>query len=146
MAIVYAELKEFAERSGSHPRASCAKTSSRSHQILSRDRQDSRARSREALRRQAQRRRTRAEPESSVVVYTNDKDTKAFLEREAQRLAPGLKRKSGVRYGSIVGGEKSTHKGRQLTYGDLVIEYIRLNQDQGAIRPDPPREIHQLHK
>src|SRR2546426_12479133 len=33
-----------------------------------------------------------------VVVYTNDKETKDFLEREAQKLAPGLKRKSGVRY------------------------------------------------
>src|SRR6185295_15953440 len=25
-----------------------------------------------------------------VVLYTNDKETKAFLEREAQKLAPGL--------------------------------------------------------
>src|SRR6266436_3170875 len=33
-----------------------------------------------------------------VVVYTNDRETKDFLEREAQKLAPGLKRKSGVRY------------------------------------------------
>src|SRR5690348_7181674 len=33
-----------------------------------------------------------------VAVYTNDKETKDFLEREAQKLVPGLKRKSGVRY------------------------------------------------
>jgi hypothetical protein len=26
-----------------------------------------------------------------VVVYTNDKETKAFLDREAQKIAPGLK-------------------------------------------------------
>src|SRR5260370_17966304 len=32
-----------------------------------------------------------------VVLYTNDKGTKDFLEREAQKLAPGLKRKPGVR-------------------------------------------------
>lgn len=32
-----------------------------------------------------------------VVVYTNDKETKRFLEQEARKLAPGLKRKSGVR-------------------------------------------------
>ena len=33
-----------------------------------------------------------------VVVYTNDKETKDFLERESRKLAPGLKRKSGARY------------------------------------------------
>ena len=33
-----------------------------------------------------------------VAVYTNDKETKGFLEREAQKLVPGLKRKSGARY------------------------------------------------
>ena len=63
-----------------------------------------------------------------VVVYTNDKETKAFLEREAQRLAPGLKRKSGVRYRLNRWREEQLVKGVNLTYGDLVIEYIRLNQ------------------
>ena len=33
-----------------------------------------------------------------VVVYTNDRETKDFLEREALKLAPGMKRKSGARY------------------------------------------------
>jgi hypothetical protein len=33
-----------------------------------------------------------------IVIYTNDKQAKDFLEREARRLAPGLKRKSGARY------------------------------------------------
>lgn len=63
-----------------------------------------------------------------VVVYTNDKETKAFLEREAQRLAPGLKRKSGVRYRLNRWREEQLIKGVKLTYGDLVIEYVRLNQ------------------
>ena len=63
-----------------------------------------------------------------VVVYTNDKETKAFLEREAQRLAPGLKRKSGVRYRLNRWREEQLIKGVKLTYGDLVMEYIRLNQ------------------
>ena len=40
-----------------------------------------------------------------VVVYTNDKATKDFIEREALRIAPGLKRKSGARYRLIVGGK-----------------------------------------
>ncbi|PYS61004.1 MAG: hypothetical protein DMF74_17305 [Acidobacteria bacterium] len=63
-----------------------------------------------------------------VVVYTNDKETKDFLEREAQKLAPGLKRKSGVRYRLNRWREERLFKGVQLTYGDLVKEYIRLNQ------------------
>jgi hypothetical protein len=63
-----------------------------------------------------------------VVVYTNDKATKTFLEREAQRLAPGLKRKSGVRYRLNRWREEQLIKGAKLTYGDLVDAYIRLNQ------------------
>ena len=63
-----------------------------------------------------------------VVVYTNDKETKDFLEREAQKLAPGLKRKSGVRYRLNRWREERLIKGVKLTYGDLVKEYIRLNQ------------------
>ena len=63
-----------------------------------------------------------------VVVYTNDKETKAFLEREAQRIVPGFRRKSGVRYRLNRWREQQLIKGVKLTYGDLVEEYIRLNQ------------------
>jgi hypothetical protein len=63
-----------------------------------------------------------------VVVYTNDKETKAFLEREAQRLAPGLKRKSGVRYRLNRWREEQLTKGVKLTYEDLAREYVRLNR------------------
>jgi len=63
-----------------------------------------------------------------VVRFTNDKETKAFLDREAQKLAPGLKRKSGVRYRFNRWREEQLAKGVKLTYGDLVKEYVRLNQ------------------
>ena len=63
-----------------------------------------------------------------VVVFTNDKETKDFLEREAQKLAPGVKRKSGVRYRFNRWREAQLVKGVKLTYGDLVKEYVRLNQ------------------
>jgi hypothetical protein len=33
-----------------------------------------------------------------VVNYTNDKETKDFLEKEARKLSPGLNKKSGSRY------------------------------------------------
>ena len=72
-----------------------------------------------------------------VVVYTNDKETKDFLEREAQKLAPGLKRKSGVRYRLNRWREERLIKGVKLTYGELVKEYVRLNQTKGRFAQIP---------
>jgi hypothetical protein len=63
-----------------------------------------------------------------VVVYTNDKETKDFLEREALRLAPGLKRKSGARYRLNRWREDRIANGVKITYRDLVREYVRLSQ------------------
>ena len=63
-----------------------------------------------------------------VVLYTNDKETKDFLEREAQRLVPGMKRKSGVRYRLNRWREEELVRGIKLTYEDLVREYVRLNE------------------
>lgn len=63
-----------------------------------------------------------------VMAYTNDKETKYFLERESQKLAPGLKRKSGARYRLNRWREDQLLKGVELTYRDLVEEYVRLNQ------------------
>lgn len=64
----------------------------------------------------------------AVVVYTNDKETKSFLEREAQTLAPGFKRKSGARYRLNRWREEQLIKGIKLTYRGLVKEYVRLCQ------------------
>ena len=62
-----------------------------------------------------------------VAVYTNDKETKDFLEREAQNLVPGLKRKSGARYRLNRWREEQLVKGVKLSYAHLVNEYVRLN-------------------
>lgn len=62
-----------------------------------------------------------------VVVYTNDNETKSFLEQEALKLAPGLKRRSGVRYRLNRWREEQLSKGVKLTYGRLVKKYIRLH-------------------
>ena len=63
-----------------------------------------------------------------VLGYINNVETKRFLELEAQKLAPGLKRRSGVRYRLNRWREAQILKGAQITYGDLVKEYVRLNQ------------------
>jgi hypothetical protein len=63
-----------------------------------------------------------------VMRFTNDEETKSFLERESQKLVPGLKRKSGVRYRFNRWREERLANGVKLTYRDLVEEYVRLNQ------------------
>jgi carboxylesterase type B len=63
-----------------------------------------------------------------VVVYTNNQETKAFLERESRKLVPGLKRKSGARYRLNRWREEQLTSGVRITYGDVVNEYARLNQ------------------
>lgn len=65
-----------------------------------------------------------------VVVYTNNKETKDFLEREAQKIAPGLKRRSGARYRFNRWREEQLIKGIKLTYGGLVRKYVQLNQSK----------------
>lgn len=65
-----------------------------------------------------------------VVLYTSNRETKTFLELEAAKIAPGLKRRSGARYRLNRWREKQLTAGRKITYGDLVREYIRLNDDE----------------
>lgn len=72
-----------------------------------------------------------------VVRYTNDPDTKRFLEREGRKLVPTLKRKSGVRYRFNRWREAQLLKGVRLTYRDLVAEYVRLNQTTEAFARIP---------
>ena len=72
-----------------------------------------------------------------VVRFTNDTETKSFLEREAQKRVPGLRRKSGVRYRFNRWRERQLAKGTRLTYRDLVDEYVRLNQTPGGFAQIP---------
>jgi hypothetical protein len=66
-------------------------------------------------------------PSLRVVRYTNDPETKDFLEREARKLDPGFKRRSGLRYRFNRWRDAQLEKGVALTYRDLVAEYVRLN-------------------
>jgi hypothetical protein len=72
-----------------------------------------------------------------VAVYTNVKETKDFLEKEAQKMVPGLKRKSGARYRLNRWREEQLTRGLKITYGDLVREYVRLTQTQGSFAQVP---------
>jgi len=61
-----------------------------------------------------------------VVVYTNDTETKAFLEAKASELDAAFVRRSGARYRLNRWRERQLARGRTITYGDLVREYVRL--------------------
>jgi hypothetical protein len=62
-----------------------------------------------------------------VVRYNNDRETKDFLEREATRLSPKYRRRSGARYRLNRWREEQLTKGRRITYRDVVREYVRLS-------------------
>ena len=72
-----------------------------------------------------------------VTVYTNDQQTKDFLESEARRIAPDLKRRSGVRYRLNRWREKQVAKGVRITYRDVVEEYVRLSQSDAPFAQIP---------
>ena len=67
-----------------------------------------------------------------VVNYTNDKETKDFIVKEALKIAPKLKRKSGARYRLNRWREQQIDNGIEITYRDLVRQYVKLNQMQGS--------------
>jgi len=72
-----------------------------------------------------------------VVLYTNDRETKAFLEREARRLDPRFRRRSGARYRLNRWREAQLMRGARITYRDLVKEYVRLNRPETTHRRAP---------
>jgi hypothetical protein len=65
-----------------------------------------------------------------VVHYTSNKETKSFIVREARKIVPTLKEKSGVRYRLNRWREEQLTQGNGITYGDLVKQYIKLNQTE----------------
>jgi len=60
--------------------------------------------------------------------YTSNRETKDFIIKQAKRSAPGVREKSGVWYRLNRWREEQITKGNQPTYGDLVQQYIALNQ------------------
>jgi len=72
-----------------------------------------------------------------VILYTNDHETKAFLEREARKLDPGFKRRSGARYRLNRWRDAQLTRGAPITYRDLVKEFVRLNHPQTTHRRAP---------
>jgi len=60
--------------------------------------------------------------------YTSNRETKDFIIREARKMAPEVREKSGVWYRLNRWREEQITNGNRLTYGDLVQRYIALNK------------------
>ena len=72
-----------------------------------------------------------------VVNYTSNKETKDFIVKEALKMVPDLKRKSGARYRLNRWREEQIDKGIKITYEDLVKQYVKLNQLEGSFPQAP---------
>ena len=72
-----------------------------------------------------------------VILYTNDRETKTFIEREARKLDPTFKRRSGARYRLNRWRDAQLTRGAPITYRDLVKEYVRLNHPETTHRRAP---------
>jgi hypothetical protein len=60
--------------------------------------------------------------------YTSDRETKDFIVREARKVAPDVREKSGVWYRLNRWREEQITNGNRPTYGDLVKQYVALNR------------------
>ena len=60
--------------------------------------------------------------------YTSNRITKTFIKEQARLLAPDVRKKSGCWYRLNRWREEQIATGKNPTYGDLVRQYIALNQ------------------
>jgi hypothetical protein len=60
--------------------------------------------------------------------YTSNRETKDFIIREARKVAPEVREKSGVWYRLNRWREEQITNGNRPTYGDLVRQYVALNR------------------
>ena len=60
--------------------------------------------------------------------YTSNRETKDFIVREARKMAPEVREKSGVWYRLNRWREEQITNGKRPTYGDLVRQYVALNK------------------
>ena len=75
-----------------------------------------------------------------VVHYTSNRETKAFIEREAAKIRPGFKRAPGTRYLLNRWRDEQIAAGRRITYRDLVLQAIALNDSKsGPLRIEQGR-------
>jgi SAP domain-containing new25 len=73
--------------------------------------------------------------------YTSNRETKDFIIREARKISPEVRQKSGVWYRLNRWREEQITNGNRLTYRDLVQRYIALNKVERFEKVPQPRYI-----
>ena len=77
-----------------------------------------------------------------VIHYTSNKKTKLFIERDAGKIQRGFRRASGTRYLLNRWREEQIAAGCRITYRDLVLQAIALNESKrGPLRIEHGRYI-----
>jgi hypothetical protein len=70
-----------------------------------------------------------------IVHYTSNRETKDFIQREALKIDPTFRKKSGIRYLLNRWREEQIASGKTITYGDLVRQFMLLNRTKtGPLR------------
>jgi hypothetical protein len=67
-------------------------------------------------------------PNLRIEHYTSNRETKTFIIREAEKLAPEVREKSGVWYRLNRWREEQITNGKRPTYGEPVRQYVALNR------------------
>ena len=73
--------------------------------------------------------------------YTSNRQTKDFIVREARKMAPEVREKSGVWYRLNRWREEQVTNRNHPTYGDLVQQYIALNRMERFDKVPHPRYV-----
>jgi len=69
--------------------------------------------------------------------YTNNKETKDFIVQAAKKMDKDFKEKSGARYRLNRWREEQIADGKRLTYGDLVMQFVKLCRTEGSFPQAP---------
>ena len=73
--------------------------------------------------------------------YTSNRETKEFIISEARKMDPQVREKSGVWYRLNRWREEQITNGNRPTYGDLVRQYVALNNLERFEKVPHPRYI-----
>jgi hypothetical protein len=68
-----------------------------------------------------------------IIKYISNKETKSFIIAEALKLNPSLPKKSGSWYWLNRWREEQISSKMRITYGDLVKQFVMLNQAEGRL-------------
>lgn len=72
-----------------------------------------------------------------IINYTNNNTTIDFIEQEAVKINPSIKKKSGAWYRLNRWREEQITSGNNITYGDLINKYIQLNESEEPFEKIP---------